>query len=32
MDKVIEEAVNVEEALFFGRSSSAEEVPVHAVH
>ena len=32
MDKAIEEAVTVEEALLFGGSSSAEEVPVHAVN
>ena len=32
MDKAIEEAVTVEEALRFGGTNSAEEVPVHAVH
>ena len=32
MDKAIVEAVTVEEALRFGGSSSAEDVPVHAVH
>ena len=32
MDKVIEEAVTVEEALRFGGINCAEEVPVHAVH
>ena len=32
MDKAIEKAVTVEEALRFGGTNSAEEVPVHAVH
>ena len=32
MDKATEEAVTVEEALRFGGTNCAEEVPVHAVH